>query len=44
MGIIMNNHEAKQKAKASAATAPAATQSSGLKSELIFGMMATYLN
>jgi 3-hydroxyacyl-CoA dehydrogenase/3a,7a,12a-trihydroxy-5b-cholest-24-enoyl-CoA hydratase len=43
MAIIMNNHEAKQKAAATKAT-PAAAPSSGLKSENIFGMMATYLN
>ena len=44
MEVIMNNHEAKQKAKAQATPAAAATPSSGLKSEHIFGMMATYLN
>lgn len=46
MAIIMNAHEAKQKAAAAKATAtPAAVAaSSGLKSENIFGMMATYLN
>jgi len=43
MAIIMNNHEAKQKAKASAPVTTALS-TSGLKSELIFGMMATYLN
>lgn len=43
MAIIMNNHEAKQKAKASAPVTTAVS-TSGLKSELIFGMMATYLN
>lgn len=41
----MNNIESRQQAKASAAkAAPAETKSSGLKSEAIFGMMATYLN
>lgn len=45
MAVVMNNIEARQKAKASEAkTAPAETKSSGLKSENIFGMMATYLN
>ena len=46
MSVIMAGHEERQKAKAAAAKAPSApaTESSGLKSENIFGMMATYLN
>ena len=44
MSVIMAGHEGRQKAKAAAATAAPATESSGLKSENIFGMMATYLN
>jgi hypothetical protein len=45
MAIVMNNIESRQQAKASSAkAAPAETKSSGLKSEAIFGMMATYLN
>jgi 3-hydroxyacyl-CoA dehydrogenase/3a,7a,12a-trihydroxy-5b-cholest-24-enoyl-CoA hydratase len=43
MAVIMNNHEAMQKSKVAASPAVAAS-SSGLKSENIFGMMATYLN
>ena len=45
MATVMNNIEAKMKAKAAKpAGGAAAAPSSGLKSELIFGMMADYLS
>lgn len=45
MAVVMNNIEARTNAKAAAAKpAPVEAKSSGLKSENIFGMMATYLN
>lgn len=45
MAIVMNNMEKKQEAKAAAAAKPAAAAAggSGLRSELIFGMMTDYL-
>ena len=42
MAVVMNNLEKKQEQKKAAA--PQAAPSTGMKSEAIFGMMATYLN
>jgi hypothetical protein len=49
MAVVMNNIEARSQTKAAKAlaakSAPSeAAKSSGLKSEQIFGMMATYLS